>query len=566
MQIPPHLMKLLKTDRYARTVFIYAFFLIFITAAFVAAHLRAEQKALYDEKERALRQLTQTIAEHVVRTFDGADQTLRYVRREYLEWRYVGTLTKITEDANAVTRLFKQIAIADERGRMIATSIPTPAEELAKVNLSDRPHFKFHQSVADDIPRVGEPLVGRVSKQASIQLSRRISDSTGNFKGMIVTSVSPEYFSAFFQKIVADENGDLGVTLFGEDGVVRARASASGSDYGQKITGGLVEFLKSSPLSSGTFAGVSSIDQKQKLFFFQRIPEYRLVVTVWANIDSIDRAWWDYLTPYLIFETLLVLIVVIGYGFFLLSRARQIEYVDRLLSREKALEQANAFQARMISSVSHELRTPLTSILGYGGLIEQGDANEETREFGAIICRSAEHLKNVINGILDLSRKEAGKLSVALEPVEIRPVLQRSTELFRVNAESKGLALKLEIDPLVPAFLRLDRTKFVQVVENLLSNAIKFTNAGQVSLAARVAGDGKRIEFSVQDSGIGVPAADLGRLFEPFYSVKDEQHKKQRGAGLGLNIVKEFTELMGGTAAVESEVGKGTTFTVSFPV
>ena len=117
-----------------------------------------------------------------------------------------------------------------------------------------------------------------------------------------------------------------------------------------------------------------------------------------------------------------------------------------------------------------------------------------------------------------------------------------------------------------PEFVRLDRTKFVQVIENLLSNAIKFTVSGHVRLVACAVEHGKKLEIAIEDSGIGVPSQDLGRLFEPFYYVKDEQHKKQRGAGLGLNIVKEFTQLMGGSVAVESEIGRGTKFTLRFPL
>ena len=176
------------------------------------------------------------------------------------------------------------------------------------------------------------------------------------------------------------------------------------------------------------------------------------------------------------------------------------------------------------------------------------------------------HLKNIINGILDLSRKEAGKLSVVLEPLKIREVIGKSVDLFRVTAANKGLNLEIDVGAECPEFVRLDRTKFVQVIENLLSNAIKFTVFGHVRLAAHVVEHGKKLEIAIEDSGIGVPREDLGRLFEPFYYVKDEQHKKERGAGLGLNIVKEYTVLMGGSVAVESEVGGGTKFTLSFPL
>jgi signal transduction histidine kinase len=558
--------ELIAKDRFSRYVLLYAILLVTATSLAVIVHLAKETGELRAEKQRYLQQLAQTISEHVVRTLDGADQTLRYLRREYQDWRYLGTLGRIAEDANAVTRIFNQIAIANERGRVIASSVPMAPEELALIDLSDRPHFKFHQNNPEDIPRVGEPLVGRVSKQASIQLSRRISDSAGHFKGMIVTSVAPQYFSSFFQKIVGAENGELGVTLLGEDGIIRVRASGSDVGFGQTATGGLLEFIKSNNRSAGIYNGISSIDQMEKIFYYQRIPEYRLIVAVWTNSENIDRAWREYALPYLIFNFLLILVVLLGCAFLLLGRLRQLDFVEQLLAREAALKKANAFQARMISSVSHELRTPLTSILGYGGLIAQGEGDEETREFGSIICNSAEHLKNVINGILDLSRKEAGKLSVVREPVEVRSLLQRSVDLFKVNANTKGLKLDLEIDPAVPEFLQSDRTKLTQVIENLLANAIKFTNVGRVLLAVQNTGDGKHVEIRVQDSGIGVPRADLGRLFEPFYSVNEEQHKKQRGAGLGLNIVKEFTELVGGTASVESEVGKGTTFTIRLPL
>ena len=566
LRAPIELRTLLKRDRFSRLVAFYTIFLIVGTSVIIGFHLVSEKESRLIEKKRYLGQLAQTFSEHVVRTFDGADQTLRYIRREYQDWRYVGTLGRIADDANAVTRLFNQIAIADEEGRVVATSVPMSAAELAKINLKDRPHFKFHQIDNRDVPRVGEPLIGRVSNKASIQLSRRISDRNGVFKGMIVTSVAPEYFSGFFQKIVQSSNGNVGVTLVGYDGIVRARASGATTEFGQQIRNDASRRLDVGDADSGNYIGVSSVDKKLKLYSFQKIPAYQLVVDVWVNYSSLEEEWLEYSVPYLIFEILLIATVAVGCFFLLRNRAIQLDYVDRLLVREEALKKANAFQARMISSVSHELRTPLTSILGYGSLVADSDGTEEIREFGKIICGSADHLKNIINGILDLSRKEAGKLSVALEPLKIREVIGKSIELFRVTAVNKGLNLELDVGADCPEFVRLDRTKFIQVIENLLSNAIKFTVSGYVLLAAHVAENGNVLEFTVEDSGLGVPAADLGRLFEPFYYVKDEQHKKQRGAGLGLNIVKEFTELMGGSVAVESEVGRGTKFTLRFPL
>ena len=156
LRAPIELRTLLKRDRFSRLVALYAIFLIVGTSVIIGFHLVSEKESMLIEKKRYLGQLAQTFSEHVVRTFDGADQTLRYIRREYQDWRYVGTLGRIADDANAVTRLFNQIAIADEEGRVVATSVPMSAAELAKINLKDRPHFKFHQSDNRDVPRSEE--------------------------------------------------------------------------------------------------------------------------------------------------------------------------------------------------------------------------------------------------------------------------------------------------------------------------------------------------------------------------------------------------------------------------
>ena len=252
-----NLRQLLRLDRFSKVAVAYAILLVIVSSTLIEFHLFSEKKSILAEKKPYLSQLTQTFSEHVIKTFDGADQTLRYIRCEYQDWKYVGTLGRIAEDANAVTRLFNQISIADEEGRVVATSVPMPAAELANVNLKDSPHFKFHQSDNRDVPRVGEPLVGRGSNKASIQLSRRISDQNGVFKGMIVTSVAPEYFSGFFQKIVQSSNGSIGAPLIGYDGIVWARASGATTDFGQKIRADVSRQLDRGDTEAGDFIRIS---------------------------------------------------------------------------------------------------------------------------------------------------------------------------------------------------------------------------------------------------------------------------------------------------------------------
>jgi signal transduction histidine kinase/DNA-binding NarL/FixJ family response regulator len=261
-------------------------------------------------------------------------------------------------------------------------------------------------------------------------------------------------------------------------------------------------------------------------------------------------------------------------------RLEQLAAIDRErkaaeAAREAALAEAVGLarqRSNFLAQMSHELRTPLNAIIGYAQLLRR-DAHKlsEQQATGlATIHESGQHLLTLINDILDLARVEAGRLVLHPSAVHLDAFLQIVVDIMRVKAEEKGLAFKYELSRDLPTAVALDETRLRQVLLNLLGNAVKFTDSGTVSLRVfPVPGRGgdatTRLRFEVADSGIGMSAQQLGRLFQPFEQVADLK-RREGGTGLGLAISQQLVRLMGGNIEVVSEPGKGSTFSFELAV
>ena len=262
------------------------------------------------------------------------------------------------------------------------------------------------------------------------------------------------------------------------------------------------------------------------------------------------------------------------------SRLEQLAAIERdrkeaEAARETALTEAVALarqRSQFLAQMSHELRTPLNAIIGYTHLLERDRQHLTERQASglATINESGQHLLSLINDILDLARVEAGKMTLTPAAVNLGTFLQVLANIMRVKAEEKGLAFICELAPGLPAAVTVDETRLRQVLLNLLGNAVKFTDRGKVSLRVLAAPPGDmpagqdgeaaaRLRFEVADSGIGMSAQQLGRIFQPFEQVTTAQ-RREGGTGLGLAISQELVRLMGGRIAVTSEPGKGSTF------
>ena len=232
-----------------------------------------------------------------------------------------------------------------------------------------------------------------------------------------------------------------------------------------------------------------------------------------------------------------------------------------LVRAKAAAEAANEAKTRFLASVSHEIRSPLNAIYGYAQLLERGaeDGGRDSVQAGKVIRRSAEHLSNLVEGLLDIAQVESGSLKLARDTIRFPAFLEQITAMFEPQAAMKGLALRLELPPTLPEYVRTDPKRLRQVLINLLSNAIKFTDHGEVVL--KVYYRNELATFEVADSGIGIAPADIERILLPFERGVGAAAERA-GIGLGLAITQALVHIMGGEMRVESKPGEGSRFIV----
>jgi two-component system, NarL family, sensor histidine kinase BarA len=241
--------------------------------------------------------------------------------------------------------------------------------------------------------------------------------------------------------------------------------------------------------------------------------------------------------------------------------------LDELAKANVALFEMNQVKTKFLTTMSHELRTPLNSILGFAQIVSDAPAvagDPKLSRYADNIVSSGRMLLEMINDLLDLAKIEAGRLQVRCEKVSPPDIAEAVCNMVRPLLAEAPIALAYTVDPATPLMLT-DATKVRQILYNLLSNAIKFTAEGEVRLDVRPVEDA-HVAFAVSDTGVGIPRDEHLRIFERFTQLDSSHTRRYRGTGLGLSIVKELTGLLGGTVSVESEVGRGSTFTVVLPV
>jgi signal transduction histidine kinase len=242
------------------------------------------------------------------------------------------------------------------------------------------------------------------------------------------------------------------------------------------------------------------------------------------------------------------------------------ERTQELTIANEKLGEASQLKSQFLANVNHELRTPMSAIIGYARLIlraTEGQISRLQRENLEDLLRNAERLLNQIDSLLEFSKIEAGKMALHVEPVKVNEVVQRAISTIEPTLNGAHVRIVREIGSDLPV-LNTDREKLGQIVLNLLDNAVKFTERGEVKIVASQQNGSLRLVVS--DTGIGIEKEDLNKIFEEFHRGDSSSTENYRGTGLGLAIVKQFVHLLGGDVTVESEVGKGSTFTVNLPL
>lgn len=231
-------------------------------------------------------------------------------------------------------------------------------------------------------------------------------------------------------------------------------------------------------------------------------------------------------------------------------------------------ERANAAKSRFLATVSHELRTPLNAIIGFSDMLSNEAAAhlEPARraDYARVIRDSGQHLLAVVNGILDVSRIEAGHFELKPEPFNVAPLVESCYEMMLLRADQSGVHFRVDLAPDLPEIVA-DPLALRQILINLLANAIKFTpRGGNVDLSVRRAGDD--LVFAVADTGIGIAEADLAQVGSPFFQARSSYDRPYEGTGLGVSVVKGLVELHGGKLEMQSRLGEGTRMTVRLPL
>ncbi|QDV26502.1 chemotaxis protein CheB [Aureliella helgolandensis] len=249
--------------------------------------------------------------------------------------------------------------------------------------------------------------------------------------------------------------------------------------------------------------------------------------------------------------------------------------ITNQMTAQKALQEANAASLRaneaknsFLATMSHELRTPLTAVLGFADILRSESEEPDYLEKVDTIKRNGTYLLALLNDILDLSKVEAGKMRFERQRVDIRRVMADIENLMSNRSQDAQVALQFEYATQLPAEITADEVRVRQILVNLISNALKFTEAGHVTVSTVVNHDarGRRLEISVEDTGIGITPKQMERLFQPFSQANKQTTRKFGGTGLGLSISKRLAEGMGGTILAASRLGKGSRFTLLLPL
>jgi signal transduction histidine kinase len=540
--------------------------LLLVTWAAVAALLQGRWTDTLAQTTRQNTNLSRALQEQTARVLASTDQACLRVRDEVAAGNRTPDLARFANETGLAPKILVQLSLIGPDGHFQGSNLDPDGSKTGPVDLSQREHVQAHLAPGASGVRgnglfIGKPVLGKVSKRWTIQVSRVIRGGDGQALGVVVASLDPAYFEDVYQRVDLGRLG--GVTLAGTDMNIRARVIGGAPVAMGQTIGASSGFRPEQAGSEGHYVSRSAVDGVERIYSYRQVGDYPLYIFVFSALEE-ATAGWRYTRNITVLLAGLVTLAVLGAAAIFLDSLNKLEASHRALRESEAQAQsANKAKSEFLAAISHELRTPLTSIRGFAELMEHRLDDPRFKEQAGLIRKAAEHLATLLNEILDLARVEAGVMPMNPTPEALRPLLQGTCDFFAMPASSKGLGLSLEVAPDVPATLRCDGLRLKQVLNNLLSNAIKFTHQGHITVAVDTAPG--LVRFHVVDTGPGIPPEKHELVFERFRQGDDRVSYEHGGTGLGLSLSRALAQLMGGTLTLQSALGQGARFTLSLP-